>query len=259
MALFTDAGVININDLLRYEGTLVQVASEHDINVNTKIALATSAVSDHLMLWLLNIGASDPQFISRRLIGLSTVVMTDPLRRWLVFESLTRIFAEAFNRQLNTRFQGKMQEYQNEAKAAADYAFQSGVGIVFNPLSEPAMPLVSIQSGSASASALFIQTTWVDAKGCESSPSPVNGLIITDQSGITVAMAEGAVGVPVAAVGWHVYIGIDQNTPTRQTGIPQQIGSTWQLPPTGIVSGSAVGNGQMPQFFIRTSKQILRG
>jgi hypothetical protein len=259
MALFTDAGVISINDLLRYEGTLIQVASEHDINVNTKIALATSAISDRLMLWLLNIGASDPQFVSRRSIGLSTVVMTEPLRRWLVFESLTRIYAEAFNRQLNTRFQGKMQEYQNEVKAAADYAFQSGIGVVFNPLSEPAMPLVSVQSGSAAAIGLFVQTTWVDAKGSESSPSPVNGLILNDQSGITVAMAEGVVGAPAAAAGWHVYIGIDQNTPTRQTAISQQIGSTWQLPLSGIVSGSAVGTGRMPNFFIRTSKQILRG
>ena len=33
MALFTDAGIVTITDLLKYEGTLVQVASDHDINV----------------------------------------------------------------------------------------------------------------------------------------------------------------------------------------------------------------------------------
>lgn len=258
MALFTDAGVVTINDLLKYEGTLVQVASDHDINVDTKIGLAASAIGDRLMLWLLNIGASDPQFVSRRLIGLSTVVVTDPLRRWLAFESLSRVFAEAFNLQLNTRFQGKWQEYRTEAEAAADYAFQSGIGIVFNPLNEPAMPLVSVQMGPAAASALFVQTTWVDAKGCEGAPSPVNGLILPDQSSITVAMAEGA-NAPLAAVGWNVYIGLGQTTPTRQTSTPQQIGSTWQLPSTGVVIGSSVGQGQMPNFYIRTSKQILRG
>lgn len=259
MALFTDAGVITINDLLKYEGTLAKVASDHDINVDTKIALASGAVGDRLMTWLLNIGASDPQFVSRRLIGLSTVVVTEPLRRWLVFESLSRVFIEAFNLQLNTRFQAKMQEYQTEAKNAAGFAFQSGIGIVFNALAEPGMPLVSVQSGAASAAALYVQTTWVDAKGCESAPSPVNGLILTAGSGISVAMAEGSLNVPDAAVGWNVYIGIDQAAPTRQTTAPQEIGSTWELPAGGVVIGSGLGTGQMPNFFIRTSKQILRG
>jgi hypothetical protein len=259
MALFTDAGVVTINDLLQYEGTLVQVASDHDINVETKIGLATSGISDRLMLWLLNIGGSDPQFLTRRLIGLSTVVVTDPLRRWVVFESLSRIYAEAYNLQLNTRFQGKWTEYQQEAQLAADYAFQSGIGIVFNPLPEPGLPLVSIQTGTSGAAALYVQTTWVDSKGGESAPSPVNGLILAAGSSITVAMAEGSVGAPPAAVGWNVYIGVDQGSATRQTSVPQQIGSTWELPASGITSGSVAGQGQMPNFFIRTSKQILRG
>jgi hypothetical protein len=258
MALFTDAGVVTINDLLEYEGTLIQVASDHGINVDTKIALATSAIGDRLMLWLLNMGSSDPQFITRRVIGLSTVVVTDPLRRWLVFESLNRIFSEAYNLQLNTRFQGKWQEYQNQAKSAADYAFQSGLGIVFNALSEPDMPLVYVQLGGPSSGAMFIQTTWVDSKSAESAPSPVNGLILPVDSAVSVAMAEGTLNAPAAAAGWNIYAGIGQ-PPTRQNSVPLIIGSTWQMPSTGLVIGSVVGEGQMPNFFIRTSKQILRG
>lgn len=259
MALFTDAGIVTITDLQTYEGTIAQVASAHDINVNTKISLATNAIGDRLMLWLLNIGASDPQFLTRRVIGLSTVVLTDPLRRWLVFESLSRIFAEAYNLQLNTRFQGKYQEYQAEVQAAAEYTFQSGIGIVFNPLREPAMPLVSVQSGSSSTAALYVQTTWVDSKGAESAASPVNGLILPAESTIMVAMSEGALDIPAAAVGWNLYIGVDQGTATRQNSLPILTGSTWQLPATGVVIGSVAGPGQMANFFIRTSKQILRG
>ncbi len=259
MALFTDARVVTIDDLLKYEGTLVQVASSHDINVDTKISLVTSATGDRLMLWLRNIGVSDPQFIIRRQIGLSTVVVTEPLRRWLVFESLSRIFSEAYNLQLNTRFQGKWQEYVGEARLAAEYAFQAGIGIVFNALSKPALPLVSVQSGSSTPAGLYVQTTWVDAKGCESAPSPVNGLILASGSAISVAMAEGALNPPQAAVGWNVYVGVDQNAPTRQNALPVQIGSTWQLPSTGVATGNTTGQGQMPNFYVRTSKQILRG
>jgi hypothetical protein len=258
MALFTDAGVITISDLLEYEGTLVQVASDHDINVDTKIELATSVIGDRLLLWLLNIGASDPQFLTRRVIGLSTLVVTDSLRRWLVFESLSRIFAEAYNLQLNTRFHGKWTEYQQAANSAADFAFQSGLAIVFNPLPEPALPLVSVEAGTSNAAALYVQTTWVDVNGGESAASPINGLILAAGSSITVAMAEGN-NAPVAAIGWNVYIAVDQGGASRQTTVPQPIGSTWQLPASIVTSGSAPGSGQIANFFIRTSKQILRG
>ena len=259
MALFTDIGAITISDLLQYENRIAEVASDHDINVDTKIALALSGTGNRLLTWLLNIGASDPQFITRRALGLSTVVLTDALRRWIVFESLSGVFAEAFNLQLNTRFQGKMIEYQQQASSAAEYAFQSGIGIVFAALPTPATPLVSVQTGTLGAVAIYTQTSWVDAKGGESAPSPINGLVLPSGSSISAAMAEGSLAAPAAAVGWNVYVALDQSSATRQNLAPLNIGSTWQLPVTGITSGSGIGQGQMPNFFIRTSKQVLRG
>ena len=91
MALFTDENIITLGELLQFETTLVQIASTHGINVDTKINLATSAIGDKLMLWLLDVGMSDPQWTTRRVIGLSTVVVTPPLRRWLCFESLSAL------------------------------------------------------------------------------------------------------------------------------------------------------------------------
>ncbi len=108
MALFTDPAVVTLDDLLEFEASLAGVASSYGIDVDNKISLATSAISDKLMLWLLNSGAADPQWLNRRMLGLSTVVVTPSLQRWICFESLSRVFAEAYNVQLNTRFQGKL-------------------------------------------------------------------------------------------------------------------------------------------------------
>ena len=94
MALFTDADIVTLEDLLPFEGSLVQVASAHGINVDTKIRLAKNAVSEMLLQLLRDTGMSDPQWLSRRIIGLSTVVVTPPLKRWLSFESLTKVFAK---------------------------------------------------------------------------------------------------------------------------------------------------------------------
>ena len=61
MALFTDSAIVTtVDDLLTFEVSLVQMASPHGINVDTKIGLASSAIRDKLMLWLVDSGISDP-------------------------------------------------------------------------------------------------------------------------------------------------------------------------------------------------------
>jgi hypothetical protein len=259
MALFTDAGIVSLDDLLQYETSLVQVASSHGINVDTKINIATNTIGDKLMLWLLNQGVSDPQWLNRRSLGLSTIVVTPTLKRWLCFDSLSRFFAEAYNVQLNTRFQGKWTEYQQQAGEASDMVFMSGVGIVYNPLPRPALPLASIQNGAAPAQAMFVQTAWTDQFGNEGALSPINGLILNGASSVAVAMAEGAIGVPAAAVGWNIYASSTETDLTRQNTAPLAIGSTWQLPGSGLIDGAQPISGQQPNFFLSLARKIRRG
>jgi hypothetical protein len=259
MALFTDANIVTEDDLLVYESALDSTASSHGIDVNTKITLATAAVADKLMLWLLNVGASDPQWLNRRLLGLSSVVVTPALNRWVCFDSLARFFSEASNVQLNTRFQAKLAEYQGETARAENAYFLSGVGIVYNPLPRPLLPLVSVQNGNSPEEALFIQTAWVDSIGEEGALSPINGLVLAAGSTAVVEMAEGVLKAPAAAVGWNVYAGSTQGNLTRQNTTPLPIGAIWQLPPTGLISGPDPTGGQQPNFWIALSRQIRRG
>lgn len=258
MALFTDAGVVTLDDLLQFEAPLIQVASSHGINVETKISLSVDAIGDKLLLWLLNVGASDPQFLTRRVLGLSTVVVTPSLHRWLCFDSLSRFFAEAYNVQLNTRFQAKWTEYQTEAERASEMFFMMGAGIVYKPLPEPLMPQVSVQSGGSPAQAIFVQTAWADSNGNEGALSPVNGVILADNSTIVVSMAEGATA-PAAAAAWNVYVSATETGLTRQNLTPLAIGSTWELPAAGLSMGPNPTGGQQPEFYIRLSRQIRRG
>lgn len=259
MALFTDASFVTLGDLMQYERSLSQIAASHSINVDTKISLASSVIGDKLLLWLLGVGAADPQWVNRRLLGLSTVVVTPPLNRWLCFESLSRFFAEACNIQLNTRFEGKWTEYQHESQNANGLVQTAGIGIVYKPLPKPAMPLVSLQSGSAPAQSMFVQTAWVDALGGEGALSPVNGLVLGNNSSITVSMAEGVGQTPPAAVGWNIYLSSDGASVTKQNSSSLKISSTWQLPIGGLVSGPDPVNGQSPDFYIPLFRPIQRG
>jgi hypothetical protein len=259
MALFTDAQLITLDDLLPFEASLVQVASSHEIDVDQKIGLAVGAVAEKLLLLLHDTGMSDPQWLARRVIGLSTVVVTPPLRRWLCCESLTKFFAEAYNVQLNTRFEAKWKQYQDETRSAADQTIQAGIGIVFKPLPKPQMPQVSVQQGNAPAESLYVQTCWLDSQSNEGALSPINGLVANNQSTITVQMAEGELQAPPAAQGWNVYVGSTVNEITRQNGNPLTLGSTWSLPATGIVDGPQSSGGQVPNCVVPISRQIRRG
>ncbi len=258
MALFTDSGIVTLQDLLPFEASLVQTASSHGINVETKINLSIAAAADKLLFWLLRAGMSDPQWVSRRLLGLSTVVVTPTLHRWLCFDSLSRFFSEAYYVQLNTRFEGKWTEYQAAAEEAFKMVANAGIGIVYSPLPQPLLPLASVQSGSLPAQALFIQTAWVDRNGKEGALSPVNGLILAGANNVAVQMAEG-VNAPQNATGWNLYASATGNDLTRQNSAPLTIGSTWQLPTSGVISGPEPTGGQQPDYYVIDPKRIQRG
>lgn len=260
MALFTDRAVVTLDDLLPYEVSLAQVAATHGINVETKINLATTNIGSKLLMWLYSMGPSQPQWLSGvPYIRLNNVVVTPTLFSWICMESLNRFFAEAYNIQLNTRFQGKWTEYQKEAGNAEQLFFMTGVGAVSNPLPRPQLPLVSIGAGTASAQAIFVQTAWVDAHGSESALSPVNGQVLSGANSVAVAMAEGAVGAPSTAVGWNVYASSASTGLSLQNATPLQIGLAWQMPTTGLIAGDAPQNGQKPHYHINLSHQIRRG
>ena len=259
MALFTDPGVITLDDLLQFENSLVQVSTTHGIDVDTKITLALSAIGDKLMLWLLNAGASDPQFMYRRTLGLSTVVVTAPLYRWICFDSLSRFFEEAYNVQLNTRFQGKWTEYQEQASEASDMVFMSGVGIVYNPLPKPTMPVIELGSGSILSESLFVQTTWVDSNGNEGAPSPVNGQLVPNFSSVSVTPSTQVMPMPRTVCGWNVYASTSNANLQLQNTSPLPLNSSWSLPVAGVIGGPQPSGGQQPNFYLAFSRRIQRG
>jgi hypothetical protein len=192
-------------------------------------------------------------------LGLSTVVITPTIFKWLCFDSLSRFFAEAYNVQLNTRFQGKWTEYQKQAQDASDMVFMSGVGIVYNPLAQPAMPDVMVAAGNTLAESLFVQTTWVDSTGHESQPSPINGQLLGNFSTAMVTPGAQAGSIPATAVGWNIYAGTANSTLYLQNSTPLPLTANWVLPAQGLASGRLPGSGQQPNFYVALTRPVRRG
>ena len=134
--------------------------------------------------------------------------------------------------------------------------FLSGIGIVYQPLSRPELPGVSITIGNSQGQPIFLQTAWTDSLGNESAPSPINAIILPPSSGLEV---ETNLIAPATVVGWNVYASTKQDGLLRQNATPIAIGSAWQLPNTGLSNGTTPTGGQRPNFYIPLSHQIQRG
>lgn len=259
MALLTDYGILGLDQLELYEGAIASVTTTHGIDVDSKVQVSVASISDQILLRLLKAGLSDPQHLHRRALGMSTVVVTPPVDRWLCMDVLASIFAEAYNVQLNDRFKGKWTQYLAQADVAQQLVWQYGVGIVFNPLPKPAIPLVSVLTGPLPTQEIVVSVAWTDASGNEGTLSDGNGLILPDSSGINVATAEGAQNVPVGAAGWNVYVGQAGLEVTRQNNAPIPIGSGWTMPDSGILQGPPQQGGQQPDYFVIDPRRVPRG
>jgi hypothetical protein len=259
MSLLTDYEILGLDQLQLYEENITNLTTTQGIDIDSKIQLSVGSVGDKILLRLLKAGLSDPQHLNRRVLGLSTVVVTSPLERWLCMDVLANIFAEAYNTQLNDRFKGKWSQYLALADAAQQVSWQYGVGIVFNALPRPAVPLVGLLNGGLPSQELVVCVAWVDANGNEGALSDGNGLILPDSSTITVAPAEGSANAPVAAAGWNVYVAQAGLDVTRQNNAPIPVGAGWLLPDSGVMQGPLPQDGQTPDYYVIDPRRMPRG
>ena len=259
MALLTDASIIGLDELALYETNITAVTSTHGIDIGAKICISIASIGDRLLLRLLKAGLSDPQHLYRRQLGVSTVVVTPPLERWLCLDVLANIFAEAYNVQLNDRFKGKWTQYLQQADLAQQLVWQYGVGVVNQALPQAQSALASIQSGPLANQELLVQVAWTDANGNEGALSPALGVGVPDGSSVAVSTAEGAEFAPAAAAGWNVYLGQIGLDVTRQNNAPIPIGSTWFLPDFGIIQGPVPVGGQSPDYYVIDPRRTPRG
>ena len=260
MALFTDGQLNALIDLQKYENRILDVANVEGIDLAGKIALAQDEVAHELLMFLLKRlpFAKSPWLALpavRQRIGVSDVVATKPLRQWHAYKTLAFVYRDAYNNQLNDRYQGKWTEYEQLAKMSSKNYFRIGVGIVAGVLfPRHCTPVLSAVAGSGLAATYYAAVTWVNQAGQEGSPSDVAQITtaVSQQLEVTVTKP------PVNASGWNVYVGEAPNALALQNGTPSGIGSTWIM--TGAPSaGAAPCNGQEPNWYLVDHHAVERG
>jgi len=260
MALFNDGPISDTADLQRCENSILNLASAESIDLGAKIMLAQQDVANEVLLFLLRrphrqsnwLWDDSSSFL--RLRNVTNVVVTDPLRQWHVHRTLSLVYRDAYNNQLNDRYQAKWTEYEELAKASAETYFQIGVGLVADPLPKAAAPLLSSVAGAAAGGIFYVAVTWVNGAGKEGAPSEFVQLGTSNgqQLVVTVSVA------PQNVTSWNVYVGTSPATLSLQNQGPLGTSSSWTMT-SGLIAGNQLPTGQLPTWFAVDHRVIERG
>jgi len=252
--LFTDNPAIAIEDLADYETAILDTAQTESINLTVKIGLAINEVGLQLQSRFTPLGVNG--LTTSPLLTLTNIVVTPPLRLWLLFHALELVYRDAYFSQLNDRYQAKWSEYKDLSTSAAALLFQIGVGTVADPIVQAVHPKLSLVAGTLAAAKYFIEVSWKNVTGQEGSPSETTALDVPAGSTLQVQ----ALSPPPNAASWSVYAGVTPDALSLQNTVPLDPTASWIAPSSGLsTTGQPPGTGQPPAYLRPQPRILLRG
>lgn len=254
--LLADGSPNDTEDLRAYESAILEVAHTEMIDLNPKLALAAEEIAEDVVDFLLDHSGADPQASARRGLGVADVVVTRQMKRWHAVHTLEMVYRDAFNNQLNDRYQPKFLEYRELARNAREHTFHFGVGLALIPIPQASAPVFSALPGPIPATTYYARAAWVGASGQEGSPSEPTTYNASAGSVPVIEMAN----PPAVAVGFNVFLGLTADELELQNGSgPVPVGQSFVLPGTGLVDGRPPGEGQAADVYVSGGRVLLRG
>ncbi|MCL5746651.1 MAG: hypothetical protein M1541_22420 [Acidobacteria bacterium] len=244
MALFTDGGIGTLEDLTGYDSGLLGVVGPEGIDTTKKLSLAQQEVGVELEAVLPRAG-----------VALVNVVVTTPLRMWVVFKTLELVYRDAYHNQLNDRYKGKWQEYRELAQWAQQKLLETGVGIATEPLPRPVLPELEAVAGALEEGTYYVCMAWANAAGEESAASEWNTAAVGAGAGLTITPGT----APAGACGWNVYAGTSAESMRLQNDNPLPPGAAWTWVGPARVEGREPGDGQTASYTRALPRILQRG
>jgi hypothetical protein len=263
--LLTDGSPNTTDDLRVYESAILGLANSETIDLGVKLDLATEEIAEDVLDFLLAHAGTNLQVFSpfqtgtpaaqRRKIGVSDVVVSRQLKRWQALHTLEIVYRDAFNNQLNDRYQAKFLEYQTLSRDSRERYFRYGVGLALTPIPRASAPVFSAVPGVIPETTYYAQASWVGASGQEGEPSEMTAYNAPAGSLPVVQMTN----APAAATGFNIYLGLTPDGLALQNPMAIAVGQSFTLPGTGLAAGAAPGDGQAADIYISGGWMLRRG
>lgn len=254
MALLTDGPACGIDDLTDHDSGLLEVAEGGAINVSTKIRVAQEEIVSELETWLLR-GRNRESAYAMRHPSISQAVVTPNLKRWVVFHALELVYRDAYFSQMVDRHQAKWQGFSRLARDAREGVITVGLGMVTEPLSRPAPPVLTSATGPQAGGTFYACISWVGTSGQESQGSPAASITVDNGQVMVVTPAL----TPANANGYKVYAGPTLSGLILQTSLALPLTTPFRYLPDQVFNGDLPGTGQAPEFVRALPRTWMRG
>jgi hypothetical protein len=254
MALFTD-GISTIQDLTIQDSFVLATAQTENINLSQKLVLAQQELGIEVTTLLERSNTCNWQFWLPPEPALKNIVVTAPLQFWHVFQTLTLVYQDAYFDQLNDRYKGKRDQFQQLAQWAMDKLIQTGIGIASNPIPQAAPPQLTSIPGGEPATTYCASVSWLNVEGQEGQASNPSTLTVA-AGNVLVAQP---VNRPANATSWNVYVGLLPTAMALQNTLRMPLDQVWvQAGPVSTL-GRAPGTGQAPDYLRALPRLLQRG
>ena len=252
MALFTDGNIAELNDLRAYESGILDLAANEGIDLGAKLSLAHREIGLEILSFLVTQG-----YGVAKQRGLENVIVTEPILHSEVMWTLSLIYRDAFNSQLNDRYGAKWNQYTDLARRGLRQYFEIGIGLTASPIGKPEPPTVSVIPGpSRAASTYSVQVAACGLNGFTGALSDSLTVHCRDNASIMVQL--GGV-LPERSSGWILYVGEGDSDPKRQNVTPLEENAVWTCPDSGTVQDLPSIQVQRPEFWAVQQRRLLRG
>ena len=254
MALFTD-GISTIQDLMGQDSSVLTTSQTENIDLSQKLSLAQQELGIEITTLLQRSDTYGWQFWLQPDPQLNNIAVTPPLQLWHVFQTLMLVYQDAYFNQLNDRYQGKRDQYQQLAKWAIDKLIQTGVGIVAEPIPQAAPPQLTSISGGQPGMTYCASASWLNVDNEEGQASNPSSLTVAAGN----ALVAQPVNQPANATAWNIYVGLSPIAMALQNSSPLALDQVWvQAGPVSTL-GQAPGSGQAPDYLRALTRVIQRG
>jgi hypothetical protein len=254
MALFTDSMISSMSDLQAYDSAILEVARIEGVDLQAKLKLAEQEIGLELQAFLLrhNNNSNSPGTG----YGLEDIVVTNGLNQWHSLKTLSMVYGDVYNSQLNDRYLGKWKQFVNLARTTADLYLQTGVGVVYHPVARAQKPSLSVTSGGPDAGTFMVGIAWRNFLGQVGAPS--EPVVHETQNGEALVVTPPP--APPGSITYDVFAGYSESDMSQQNSSPLPAGESWIMPVTGLDPGDDLpGPGQPPDRYLRLQRTLQRG
>ena len=253
MALLKDQPISCLADWMAYDTKLSILSEQESTSIEAKSRLAQNEIETQITSFLLRqSGLSETA--ARQ--ALDKVVVTEALSRWHSLLTLSLFYIDLASMQNSALHRDQSRYFETKAEGAQAQLFDTGLGIVNQPIPKAPVPLIITSAGNNPQRFLRARIRFVDVDNAVGALSSEFLLDMTAGESIQLSVE----ALPTRCVGWLLYLGETSEAMFLATANPVEAGISFEIT-SDIPSMDATPmnrDAQLPDRFIRHTTELWR-